>query len=104
MKNRKLLGYPPYYYLVLVRIKGEDYNLISKEVSKIKEYLKSNLDLIILGPSLATPFRVNGIYRFNIIIKYKQENNLRTILENLLNHYKTNNKIKIDVDFNPRSF
>ena len=104
MKNRKLLGYPPYYYLVLVRIKGEDYNLISKEVSKIKEYLKSNLDLTILGPSLATPFRVNGIYRFNIIIKYKKENNLRTILENLLNHYKTNNKIKIDVDFNPRSF
>ncbi len=104
MKNRKLLGYPPYYYLVLIRIKGEDYQVLSKEVSKIKEFLKSKLTLDILGPSLANPFRVNLIYRFNIIIKYKQEENLIDTLNELLNHYKTNNKIKIDIDFNPRNF
>ncbi len=104
MKNRKLLGYPPYYYLVLIRIKSKDYSLLAKEVSKIKEYLISKLNFDILGPSLANPFRINNIYRFNIIIKYKQEENLYQVLEDLLNHYKTNSKIKIDIDFNPQNF
>ncbi len=103
MKNRKLLSYPPYYYLVLIRIKGSDYSILTKEVSKIKEFLTSKLKFDILGPSLANPFRVNLIYRFNIIIKYKKEENIYTVLEELLDHYKTNNKIKIDIDFNPKS-
>ena len=103
MKNRKLLGYPPYYYLVLVRIKSKDYTLLANEVKKIKEFLNSKLSFEMLGPSLANPFRVNRIYRFNIIIKYKQENNLYNVLDELLEHYKTNSKLKIDIDFNPRS-
>ena len=103
MKNRKLLGYPPYYYLVLVRIKSKDYTMLSNEVRKVKEFLSSKLTFPLLGPSLANPFRVNEVYRFNIIIKYKQEDNLYQVLENLLEHYKTNNKIKIDIDFNPRT-
>ena len=104
MKNRKLLNYPPYYYLVLIRIKGKDYNTLTSEVKKIKEYLNTNLKLDILGPSLANPFRVNGIYRFNIIIKYRQIDNLYDVLNELINHYINNNKIKIDIDFNPKSF
>ena len=104
MKNRKLLNYPPYYYLILIRIKGKEYNIISLESKKIKEYLDKNLNLKILGPSVANPFRINSIYRFNIIIKYKTIDNIYLVLNNLLDHYKTNNKIKIDIDFNPKSF
>ena len=104
MKNRKILGYPPYYYFVLVRIKSKNYELLSQEVKKIKEYLASHLKFDILGPTLASPFKLNLVYRFNIIIKYKQEENLYSVLENLLEHYKNNSKIIIDIDFNPRSF
>ena len=104
MKNRHTLNYPPYYYLVLIRIKSKDYNILSLEVKKIKEFLSSNLSFLILGPSLANPFKVNMIYRFNIIIKYKEEANLYEVLKTLLDHYKTNSKITIDIDFNPRSF
>lgn len=103
MKNRKLLNYPPYYYLVLIRLKGKDYNYISIESKKIKEYLTNNLNLNILGPSLANPFRVNSIYRFNIIIKYKTDDKLYQVLEELIDHYKSNTKIQIDIDFNPNS-
>ena len=104
MKNRHTLYYTPYYYLVLIRIKSKDYNILSLEVKKIKEFLSSNLSFLILGPSLANPFKVNMIYRFNIIIKYKEEANLYEVLKTLLDHYKTNSKITIDIDFNPRSF
>ena len=104
MQNRKKLSYPPYFYLVLLKIKGSDYNLLSLEANKIKEYLKTNLQFTVLGPSVANPFKINSIYRFNIIIKYKQEKNLYDVLNSLLEHYKTNNKITIDIDFNPKSF
>ncbi|MBQ8472204.1 MAG: primosomal protein N' [Bacilli bacterium] len=104
MKNRKLLNYPPYYYLVLIRLKGSDYNYLSLETKRINEFLRSNLKLEILGPSLSNPFKINNVYRFNIIIKYKQLDNLYSVLNNLLEHYKTNSKITIDIDFNPKSF
>lgn len=104
MKNRHLLNYPPYCYLALIIISATDYNYLGLESKKIKEYLKTNLKTEILGPSLANPFRVNKIYRMNIIIKYKKENNIYEVLNNLINHYKINDKLRIDIDFNPRSF
>lgn len=104
MKNRHLLNYPPYCYLVLIIISAIDYNYLGSETKKIKEYLKNNLKEDILGPSLANPFRVNKIYRMNVIIKYKKENNIYEVLNNLIEHYKTNDKLRIDIDFNPRSF
>lgn len=104
MKNRHLLNYPPYCYLTLIIISATDYNYLGLEAKKIKEYLKTNLKTEILGPSLANPFRVNKIYRMNIIIKYKKENNIYEVLNNLINHYKINDKLRIDIDFNPRSF
>lgn len=104
MKNRHLLNYPPYCYLALIIISATDYNYLGLESKKIKEYLKTNLKTEILGPSLANPFRVNKIYRMNIIIKYKKENNIYEVLNNLINHYKINDKLRINIDFNPRSF
>ncbi|MCI5701560.1 MAG: primosomal protein N' [Erysipelotrichaceae bacterium] len=104
MKNRHLLNYPPYCYLALIILSATDYNYLGLESKKIKEYLKINLKTEILGPSLANPFRVNKIYRMNIIIKYKKENNIYEVLNNLINHYKINDKLRIDIDFNPRSF
>lgn len=102
---RHELKYPPYFYICYIRISGKDYNLLSQESNKIKKSLERNLkSTIILGPSPAGVFRVNNIYRYGIILKYKKEDNLYKFLELLLNHYKTNSKISIDIDFNPNHF
>lgn len=102
MSVRKTLKYPPFYYLCHVKISGKDMEYISKESEKIKRALVRNLvDFSILGPTPSTIFRVNNIYRFGIILKYKKEDNLKETLEKVLEHYKGNAKIKIDIDFNP---
>ena len=99
---RKKLKYPPYYYLCNIRIKGKDTNYIYNEALKIKRSLDRNLNnMIILGPSGSSVFKVNNIFRYNIIIKYKNHDNLYKILDKIIEHYKTNNKIKVDIDFNP---
>ena len=55
----------------------------------------------ILGPSPCMIFRINNIYRYGIILRYKREEKLKDTLEKIICHYKGNSRIKIDVNFNP---
>lgn len=105
MQIRRQLKYPPYYYLVYIRIMGKDYDEVGKASNQVGNYLRSHLsNMIILGPSVCNVFRIKNIYRFGIILKYKKEENLYPVLKVLLDHYKNNNKIQVDVDFNPNHF
>ena len=102
MNIRKKLNYPPYYYLVSLKIISNDYSLAVKEANKVAEYLKNNLKTsIILGPSVSNVFKINNNYRFQVIIKYKKDDTLYGVLEKLIDYYKSNHKVKIDIDFNP---
>lgn len=102
MKIRHELNYPPYYYLTLVKVLSSNYEEARNESSKIKDYLVRNLtNTTILGPTVGSVLKVNNIYRFQIILKYKKENDLYPCLKNLLEHYKSNSKIRIDIEFNP---
>ena len=102
MEMRKILKYPPFYYLSYIKISGKDPNYIFGEANKIKRSLERNLlSTTILGPSQCTIFKVNNIYRYGIILKYKKEDKLMEILDKIVEHYKTDQRIKIDIDFNP---
>lgn len=102
MTIRKNLKYPPYYYICNIRVSGKDASYILGEALKIKNSLERNLtSTIILGPSTSSLFKMNNVFRYNIILKYKKEDNLYLILSKVIEHYLSNNKIKIDIDFNP---
>ena len=102
MNIRKQLKYPPYFYLSIIRINGKDSSIVYQESLKIKRSLERNLEhVIILGPSVASIFRVNNIYRYQILLKYKNENEIYFIIEKIIDHYKNQSKVNVDVDFNP---
>ena len=99
---RRQLKYPPYFYICNIRISGKDSSYIFDEALKIKRFFDKSLDkIIILGPSGSSLFRINNIFRYNIILKYKNDNSLYPVLNKIMNHYNSNNKIKLDIDFNP---
>ena len=103
MMIRRSLKYPPYYYLCNIKISGKNSDYIYGEALKIKRSMERNLhNTIILGPSANTIFKLNNVYRYNIILKYKDVNVIRNYLIKIVDHYKANSKIKIDIDFNPR--
>lgn len=105
MSIRKMLSYPPYYYLVYIKISGRDYNILKQEAEKIKKSLERHLlHTIVLGPSPAFIFKVNNIYRYGIILKYKKEEKLYETLTLMDEHYKGNNSLKIEINFNPIHF
>ena len=102
MSIRRQLKYPPYFYLCNIRISGKDSSYVFGEAIKIKNSLERNLkNYIILGPTASTLFRINNIFRYNIVLKYKNSKELYIILEKIIEHYKSNSKIKLDIDFNP---
>lgn len=104
MNIRRTLGYPPYYFLVSIKVISKNYDLVKKESNVIAYKLKDNLkNTIVLGPSIGSTFKVNNTYRFGITLKYKKEDNLYPFLIKLLEYYKSNSNISIDIDFNPIS-
>ncbi len=101
MKIRRTMGYPPYTYLISIKVMSSDYNLASKESSFLAKKLKENIKSEVLGPSIGSNFKVKNIYKFGLIIKYTKDDTIYPYLEKCLEYYKSNSKVSIDIDFNP---
>ena len=63
--------------------------------------LKKISSEIVLGPSTANIFRLNNEYRFQIIIKYRDINNIKKYLVMLEERFFNDKKVRVDIDFNP---
>lgn len=102
MDFRRKLKYPPFYYLVSLKVIGSSYETSIENSKKVKNYLEKNLEgCQILGPTTASIFRFNNEYRMQIIIKYKYSNNLYQVLKDLDNLYSMNKNARLEIDFNP---
>ena len=88
MKIRKILKYPPYYYLVAIGISSKDEHLCYQESIKIAKSLSKYLQsTILLGPSTA--------------MVYQKEPNLMVALTKMIDAYKGNPKLAISINLNP---
>ncbi len=97
---RKRLYYPPFCFIVAIRILANDFEMGSKEINNIINILRSKLNEKhkILGSSIFP--KINNIYGFQTIIKYKEKEQLMEVLEEIDLHY-INSKVKLEIDFNP---
>ena len=100
IKIRKQLNYPPFCNIVSIRIITEYYDIGEKEINKINKFLNNNLDnkYTILGPSVS--LKINNMYKFQLIIKYKQNELLYKVINEIASNIK-NKKVKLEIDFNP---
>lgn len=103
MAIRKKLKYPPYYYLVLVRVCSREYEDASVEVNKVANFLRSHLgsESIVLGPTTAGVFRINNVYRFQIVIKYRFDEALKPTLKEIDEMYINHKTVYVEVDIDP---
>lgn len=103
MNVRKMLKYPPYYFITSVKVTSRDYDLLRVEVNKIANYIRNNIGetSICLGPTTCPVFKINNVFRFQIIIKYKKDPKIVETLRYLDEQYALNNKINIEIDMDP---
>ncbi|MDD4298581.1 MAG: primosomal protein N' [Bacilli bacterium] len=102
MAIRRKLYYPPYCFVAMIRILSKEYEYGFEVSKKIGNYLRNNLsNNIVLGPTMANVFKVNNIYRFACLVKYKKQYEINDVLSQIIEHYGNNSKIKIEIEINP---
>ncbi len=103
MNIRKILKYPPYYYLIGIKVIDKDYKKALESANKICTILKDKLDKtsIVLGPSTHSLFKANNMYRFSIVIKYRFDNKIMEVLKYIDEMYLYDNTTKLEIDIDP---
>lgn len=98
IKIRKSLNYPPFTNIVAIRVLSKDYDLGFNDITRVGNYLKSKLsnNFVVLGPTYA--LKINNVYKFQLIVKYKDKENLYSVLCDIEKFIKNN---KLEIDFNP---
>jgi primosomal protein N' (replication factor Y) len=104
MRFRRIMKYPPFTYLVNVIIKGRSLDKLKKKAIKVANKLreKDSRSIWILGPSPAPLSKMKGNYRYQIVLKVKNRNRLKELIEGTLldlrrQHFAMKD-ILIDVD------
>lgn len=102
MRIRKILKYPPFYNLCVIKIEGKKQEVVEQEADKITHYLKQNIhDGILLGPAPGLFPKINNTYFYQVILKYKDTKKIIDSLQFIRNQYLKNNQVLVSIDFNP---
>jgi len=108
MKTRKQFGYPPFYYFTLIQFSHEDVLKVNEFAQKATTFLREQLSTttMIIGPTASAISRMNNRYRYQCLIKYKQESKLTPTLQQLIKMYRSDwmkHGLTMTVDMDPMS-
>ncbi|TQK74790.1 replication restart DNA helicase PriA [Brevibacillus sp. AG162] len=105
MMQRRRTGYPPYFRLVLITFSHEDVPVVIRGAHTMADYLRQRLaqTTILLGPVASPIARVKDRFRFQIMLKYRDEPQLSDLLAQATAAFEEWNKqqkvlMTIDVD------
>ncbi|WP_085992438.1 primosomal protein N' [Oceanobacillus senegalensis] len=105
MGMRKKFRYPPYYFLVLITFSHENKVKVVQNAQRFVHLLmkKVNPTTIVLGPTPSPIPRIKDRYRYQCMIKYRNEPNLRTNLNQILTQFEDVRKedFIISIDMQP---
>lgn len=109
MLQRRRGGYPPFYYLTMVNVAHEDLAEVMKISDKITEYIRSSLSekAVVLGPTVSPIARIKDRYRYQCMIKYKNEPELTKVLQSVVERYNQDiakGKLQLSMDMHPYMF
>ncbi len=83
LNQRRLLGYPPFVYLLKLTCSSNTSNASKAKAEQLAAKLKEQPGLLVLGPAPAFIERVQGSFRWHIIIKARQRSTLISLIQTL---------------------
>ena len=104
LNRRKLIDYPPFCKISFITIKGYDEQKTERVAKMIFDFIsKKQNDLSVLGPNKSLFYKINNEYKFNIVIRYQEENykKLYPILKYINDYFAesfSKEKITITID------
>ena len=106
LEERKLFRYPPYYRLILLKVKHKDKQIVNKAAYYLAEQLFKIFGNRVFGPEFPLIERVQNMFQKDILLKIENEKigiKAKNIIQDRINdllsasEYK-NIKVIIDVD------
>ena len=81
MAQREDVGYPPFSRMALVRVDGGNEVVTSTEAARLSELARSvSPDVLVLGPAAAPLRRLRSRFRFQLMLRADDRNELRKAL------------------------
>ena len=108
MGIRRQLGYPPYYFTIGITLSQKKEEEVIKRAYQVMEILRSGLSdaSIILGPTPKPIARTHNLYHYQILIKYRLEDELDSTLNQVLalTQERENSELRLSIDHEPQQF
>ena len=107
MPLRQQFKYPPFYRIILIRLKHTDLAKLNQAADALASELRGIFGSNLLGPEFPVVTRVRNQFIKQMMIKFKRENNSREIkrlISDKINGFKANYDFKsvvIQVDVDP---
>ena len=105
LKIRKLMNYPPFSRLARIVIRGKDEDAVCQSANLLSDQLRKTGEegypaVIILGPSPAPLSKIGGNYRYHLILKGNNLNELTSFMKTALDLFKSK-AVYIEIDVDP---
>ncbi|AND79818.1 primosomal protein N' [Streptococcus pantholopis] len=108
MAIRRQLGYPPYYYTVGLTLSHKMEEVVIEKAYNVLQLLKNQLSqqVKILGPTPKPIARTHRLYHYQILVKYRFEEQLEAVLNQILDltQDRQNKDLRITIDHEPQNF
>ena len=108
MGIRRQLGYPPYYFTIGITLSHKKEEEVLRRAYQVMEILRSGLSdaCIILGPTPKPIARTHNLYHYQILIKYRLEDELASTLNQVLalTQERENSELRLSIDHEPQQF
>lgn len=108
MGIRRQLAYPPYYFTVGLTLSHKDEQTVVRKSFELLQLLRQQLSdkIKILGPTPKPIARTHNLYHYQIIVKYRFEDNLENVLNQILDltQLPENKNLRLVIDYEPQNF
>ena len=108
MGIRRQLGYPPYYFTIGITLSHKKEEEVVKRAYEVMNILRSGLSETsnIFGPTPKPIARTHNLYHYQILIKYRLEDELGPTLNQVLalTQERENSELRLSIDHEPQQF
>ena len=108
MGIRRQLGYPPYYFTIGITLSHKKEEEVIKRAYEVMNILRLGLSETsnILGPTPKPIARTHNLYHYQILIKYRLEDELSPTLNQVLalTQERENSELRLSIDHEPQQF
>ena len=107
MVNRRQFGYPPFYRLVLIRLKHKDFQKLNPAAATLASMLRPIFKQDLLGPEYPMVSRVKNLYIKQMLVKFNREHNAQQVKElimqqiHLFQQHSDFKSVQVQIDVDP---